>query len=496
MRIAIIGGGPGGLLFAALAARNVPGAHVDLFERNRPDEAFGFGVVFSDATQNGVDAADSALRETLDASGVRWDAIRVTAKGETMTFGGNGMGAVLRKDLLAALQRRATEAGAHLHFSTPRRVDELGDYDVIVAADGANSRTRAAIGDDTLGVTYETAAAKFIWFATDQPFEGLTFLHTHADGLPDAVPGVFAAHAYPIGGGLSTFIVETDEETWRAAGLDGFDPATPPGPSDEHSRHRLEQIFAPLIDGARLIGNNSRWGNFRTIRARSWHHGNVALLGDAVHTAHFSVGSGTKMSLEDAIALADALTAHPDDVDAAFREYESVRQPQVARIQGAARPSLSWWENFGTYFHAFEPWQFGFHFFSRALPAAKIARRDPDAVRRALDRWQSRHGAPPLESAVAGLLDRRVVGRDDLPPVVTVAAGDGIRPDDAVRSALAARSDATAVLVTGGSALDRQLTAEAARLRHGVAAIIDEPDCDEDRAMTLVLSGRADAVLR
>ncbi|WP_295822108.1 FAD-dependent monooxygenase [uncultured Microbacterium sp.] len=496
MRIAIIGGGPGGLLFAALAARNVPGAHVDLFERNRPDEAFGFGVVFSDATQNGVDAADSALRETLDASGVRWDIIRVTAKGETMTFGGNGMGAVLRKDLLAALQRRATEAGAHLHFSDPRRIDELGDYDVIVAADGANSQTRAAIGDDTLGVTYETAAAKFIWFATDQPFPGLTFLHTHVDGLPDAVPGVFAAHAYPIGGGLSTFIVETDEETWRAAGLDGFDPATPPGPSDEHSRHRLEQIFGPLIDGARLIGNNSRWGNFRTIRARSWHHGNVALLGDAVHTAHFSVGSGTKMSLEDAIALADALAAHPDDVDAAFREYESVRQPQVARIQGAARPSLSWWENFGTYFHAFEPWQFGFHFFSRALPATKIARRDPEAVRRALDRWQSRHGAPPLESAVAGLLERRVVGREDLPPVVTVAAGDGIRPDDAVRSALATRSDATAVLVTGGSALDRQLTAEAARLRHGVAAIIDEPGCDEDRAMTLVLSGRADAVLR
>ncbi|MDQ1113577.1 2-polyprenyl-6-methoxyphenol hydroxylase-like FAD-dependent oxidoreductase [Microbacterium testaceum] len=496
MRIAIIGGGPGGLLFAALAARNIPGAHVDLFERNRADEAFGFGVVFSNATQSGVDAADSALRETLDASGVRWDAIRVTAKGETMTFAGNGMGAVLRKDLLAALQQRAVAAGAHLHFSAPRCIDELGDYDVIVAADGANSQTRAAIGDDTLGVTYETAAAKFIWFATDAPFEGLTFLHTHAEGLPDDVAGVFAAHAYPIGGGLSTFIVETDEDTWRAAGLDAFAPTTPPGPSDEHSQHRLEQIFAPLIGGARLIGNNSRWGNFRTIRARSWHRGNVALLGDAVHTAHFSVGSGTKMSLEDAIALADALAAHPDDVEAAFLAYEGVRQPQVARIQGAARPSLSWWENFGTYFHAFEPWQFGFHFFSRALPAAKIARRDPDAVDRALRQWQNRHGAPPLESAVTGLLDRRVLDRDQLPPVVTVAAGDGIRPDDAVREALAGHADASAVLVTGGSALDRQLTAEAARLRHGVAAIIDEPECDEDRAMTLVLSGRADAVLR
>lgn len=496
MRIAIIGGGPGGLLFAALAARNIPGAHVDLFERNRADEAFGFGVVFSDATQNGVDAADSALRETLDASGVRWDAIRVSLKGENLSFRGNGMGAVLRKDLLAALQRRAIDAGAHLHFSTPRSAADCGDYDVVVAADGANSQTRAALGDDALGVTYEVAAAKFIWFATDAVFEGLTFLHTHAEGLPADVPGVFAAHAYPIGGGLSTFIVETDEDTWRAAGLDGFDPATPPGPSDEHSQHRLEQIFAPLIGGARLIGNNSRWGNFRTIRARSWHHGRIVFLGDAVHTAHFSVGSGTKMALEDAIALADALAAHPHDNETAFAAYEHVRQPQVARIQGAARPSLSWWENFGTYFHAFEPWQFGFHFFSRALPAAKIARRDPDAVRRAIERWQSRHGAPPLESGVNGLFERRVLDRDHLPPVIAVAVGDGIHPDDAVRDALRGHDDARAVLVTGGSALDRQLAAEAARLRHGVTAIIDEPECDEDRAMTLVLSGRADAVLR
>ncbi|MFZ8757515.1 FAD-dependent monooxygenase [Microbacterium sp. HMH0099] len=496
MRIAVIGGGPSGLLFAALAARTIPDSHVDLFERNRADEAFGFGVVFSDATQSGVDAADSALRETLDASGVRWDAIRVTVKGETLSFLGNGMGAVLRKDLLAALQQRAAAAGAHLHFSTARRADELTDYDVVVAADGANSLTRAAIGDDTLGVSYETAAAKFIWFATDAAFEGLTFLHTHVEHLPADVPGVFAAHAYPIGGGLSTFIVETDEQTWRATGLDGFDQALPPGPSDEHSREHLEQIFAPLIDGARLIGNNSRWGNFRTIRARSWHHGNIVLLGDAVHTAHFSVGSGTKMALEDAIAFADALAAHPGDVEAAFTAYEAVRQPLVARIQGAARPSLSWWENFGTYFHAFEPWQFGFHFFSRALPAAKIARRDPEAVRRALDRWESRHGAAPLESPISGLLDRRVLQRDELPPSVIVAAGTGLGPDDAVREALADNPDARVVLVTGGSPLDRQLAAEAARLRHGVASIIDEPACDEDRAMTLVLSGRADAVLR
>ncbi|MDQ1130380.1 lycopene cyclase family protein [Microbacterium sp. SORGH_AS_0888] len=190
MRIAVIGAGPAGLLFATIVARELPGSTVDLFERNGADEAFGFGVVFSDATQRGVDSADSALRTTLDTHGVRWDAIAVRLKGEEHAFAGNGMGAVLRKDLLAELQQGARDAGANLHFHHPIELADLGDYDIVVAADGANSRTRQAVGEDTLGVSFEYATAKFIWFATDHVFDGLTFLHQHVAGLGD-VPGVF-----------------------------------------------------------------------------------------------------------------------------------------------------------------------------------------------------------------------------------------------------------------------------------------------------------------
>ena len=504
MRIAVIGAGPAGLLFATLIARELPASTVDVYERNGADEAFGFGVVFSDATQRGVDAADSALRNTLDVHGVRWDQIQVRLKGEEHTFAGNGMGAVLRKDLLAELQRGARDAGAHLHFRHPVELADLSDYDIVVAADGANSRTRQAVGDETLGATFEYASAKFIWFATDHSFDGLTFLHQHVDGLGD-VPGVFAAHAYPIGKGLSTFIVETDTETWRAAGLDGFDPSTPPGPSDEHSRLRLQEIFAPLIDGANLIGNSSRWANFRTIRAERWHAGNVVFLGDAVHTAHFSVGSGTKMAVEDAIALAEAIAAHPEDPEAAFTAYEEVRQPAVARIQSAARPSLSWWENFGTYYHAFEPWQFAFHFFSRSLPAAKIARRDPAAAAEPQQEWQRRHGAPALESPLViesgegdrVELARRVVSRERLAGFPVIEAPE--RESDLesiVRGALDRPHPPRMLLVTGGTPLTRQLASESIRLRHHATAVIHEPDCDDDRALTLVLSGRADAVAR
>ncbi len=504
MRIAVIGAGPAGLLLATLVARDLPSATVDLFERNGADEAFGFGVVFSDATQRGVDAADSALRTTLDAHGVRWDAIEVRLKDEIHSFAGNGMGAVLRKDLLAQLQQAAADAGVNLHFRHPVDLADLRGYDIVAAADGANSRTRQAIGEDVLGTSFDYATAKFIWFATDHSFDGLTFLHQHVEGLGD-VPGVFAAHAYPIGKGLSTFIVETDEATWRAAGLDDFDLTTPPGPSDEHSRRRLEEIFAPLIDGAQLIGNNSRWGNFRTVRSERWHAGNVVFLGDAVHTAHFSVGSGTKMAIEDAIALAEAIVAHPDDTGAAFTAYESVRQPAVARIQNAARPSLSWWENFGSYYHAFEPWQFAFHFFSRSLPTAKIARRDPAAAEEPQQEWVRRHGAPALASPLvleSGTGDRlelaaRLIPRADLADVAVLEAPlDEEDLDAAIRSVFDSPDAPRAALVTGGTPLTRQLASEAIRLRHGASAVIHEPDCDDDRALTLVLSGRADAVAR
>jgi 2-polyprenyl-6-methoxyphenol hydroxylase-like FAD-dependent oxidoreductase len=414
------------------------------------------------------------------------------------------------------MQRRAIEAGVDVRFSTEVAPEELlaGGYDLVVAADGANSRLRERFAD-VFEPSVETATAKFVWLGTTYPFEGLTFVHERGPH------GVFAVHGYPIGTGVSTFIVETDEESWRAAGLDEFDVTRPPGPSDEKTRAYLEELFAGQIDGHPLLVNNSRWGNFRTRRAWRWRHRvgrtGIALLGDAAHTAHFSVGSGTKMAMEDAVALAAALDEHGDDVDAALAGYESARQPQVARIQDSARPSLSWWEHFGRSHDALPPWQFAYQFFTRSLTDAKLRRRDPAFVDTVHERWRAEHGAEPLASSltVAGArLPGRVVavetdavrlpdGRLPLrtgpsggPWALAVPAPDDEAGLPAALDAVAAGVAAGAALVAvrGGTPLTRRLLGEEARLGHGALTLTVEDVPDEDAATTAVLSGRADLV--
>ncbi len=385
MRIAVVGGGPGGLTFATLIRRADPSADVTVFERNRADDTFGFGVVFSDRTLAGIHEADPVLREALATHGRHWDEIEVRLKGERIRCGGNGMAAIVRRTLLTLLQDRAREVGAQLRFSTETTLDDVAGYDLVVAADGTGSTIREQCERDAgggLGVTIETATAKFIWFGTDYLFDGLTFVHERG---PD---GVFAVHGYPISDEVSTFIVETDEASWRRAGLDEFDLTQPPGVSDTVSKEYLEKLFADQIDGRQLLVNNSRWGNFRTRRSQHWHdlrRGRVGappvvFLGDAVHTAHFSVGSGTKMAMEDAIELARALAGKPADLPAALAAYEAAAQPSVRKIQDAARPSLAWWEHFGRYHDAFAPWQFAYHFLSRSITDARLARRDSGFV--------------------------------------------------------------------------------------------------------------------
>ncbi|MGY1742101.1 MULTISPECIES: FAD-dependent monooxygenase [unclassified Blastococcus] len=521
MRIAVLGGGPGGLFAAALARSSDPSREVTVFERNRAEDTFGFGVVFSDATLAGIHAADPVLRTALTEHGVHWDPIEVRLHGQRLSCGGNGMAAVERRTLLRLLQERAIGAGVDVRFSTEADPDALlaAGYDLVVAADGANSRLRGRF-PEVFGASVETATAKFVWLGTTYPFDGLTFVHERGPH------GVFAVHGYPIGTGVSTFIVETDEASWRAAGLDGFDVTQPPGPSDERTRDYLQDLFADAIDGAPLLVNNSRWANFRTLRTARWTHRvggtGIALLGDAAHTAHFSVGSGTKMAMEDAIALVAALDAHPggspDAVDAALADYAEARRPQVAKIQDSARPSLSWWEHFGRTHDAMPPWQFAYHFFTRSLPDAKLRRRDAgfvDGVHRA---WEAEHGAPPLESPieVAGRrLPGRVVGvrpgAVDLPGGAVPLrdgppAGPGpwglavAAPDDeaGMAGALAAVAEGAAagaalVAVSGGTPLTRRLLCEAARLEHRVPALLVE-DADPDVRLTAVLSGRADLV--
>ena len=538
MRIACLGAGPGGLLAALLAKRSDPGREVTVYERNRAGDTFGFGVVFSDATLDGINAADPVLRSALATHGAHWDPIEVRLHGQRWTMGGNGMAAVARQAMLALLQQRALEAGVEIRFSAPTRPEDLlgAGYDLVIAADGANSMMRDRFAD-VFRPSVTTATAKFIWFGTTYPFGGLTFVHERGPH------GVFAVHGYPIGNGVSTFIVETDEQSWRAAGLDAFDTSQPPGPSDEASRAYLEKLFAKQIDGCPLLVNNSRWGNFRTWRTGRWRHragpAAVALLGDAAHTAHFSVGSGTKMAMEDAIALVEALdSAAPGArpaagaVDEALARYEGARRPQVTRIQDAARPSLSWWEHFGRSYDALPPWQFAYHFFSRSLPESKLRRRDPGFVQAVHAAWRDACRAGPAGEAtepletpleiggmrqpgrlvpvVSAVDETNGAGRvnavggigtvrspaaqlaDGPLPLLTTPPDPGAAPDgrwglwitapdtedgldragEAVGRGLAA--GACLVAVGGGTPLTRRLVSEAARLERGAVTMLVE----------------------
>ncbi|WP_285251162.1 FAD-dependent monooxygenase [Pseudarthrobacter sp. fls2-241-R2A-168] len=513
LRVACIGGGPGGLFFSTLFKQTVPDAEVVLFERNQATDAFGFGVVFSDATLNRINDADPVVRDGLRDHGTHWDDIEVWLKGEKKSFTGNGMAAIYRKTLLQLMQERAAEAGVEMRFGQyVPDLSQLDGFNLIVGADGANSSTREQLGE-SLGHMAETATAKFIWFGTTHLFKGMTFLHRKSEF------GNFAVHGYPISENLSTFIVETDEATWRKAGLDEFDVSQPPGPSDLKTQRFLEKLFAEDIAGQPLVANSSRWANFRTRRTRSWHKGNVVLLGDAVHTAHFSVGSGTKMAMEDAITLVREVAAHQDDLETAFTNYEAERQPQVAKIQNQARGGLSWWEHFGRYYDSFEPTQFTFHFFSRSIDIDKIRLRDPELVKSAERGWLTRHGKAPLETPLTSGPARfngrllslthesgKVELKDGGASLALVTdpaqadAGNGLlltAPDheEGLKDAFEQiPAEAAAVVIQGGNPFTRILLSEEVRLGRGLTSVIVD-DRGPASNLTLVLSGRADAVV-
>ncbi|MDQ3763881.1 MAG: FAD-dependent monooxygenase [Actinomycetota bacterium] len=512
MRIACVGGGPGGLFFASLLRRNRPDAEVVVFERNRPNDTFGFGVVFSDATLGTIDAADPILGSALSELSKHWDKIEVRVHGVRERVGGMGMSAVVRRTLLGLLHDRAESAGVDLRFEHEVcDVGELADFDLVVVCDGANSRFRQRFVAD-YGPSVETSSAKFIWFGTTYPFEGLSFVHC------ESRHGAFAAHAYPISDSMSTFIVETDARTWANAELDVFCTDMPAGPSDEKSKSYLDNLFGPEIDGHPLIGNNSRWGSFSTIRMRSWRRGNWVLLGDAAHTAHFSVGSGTKMAMEDAVGLVRALAESSYDMPAALELYEQRRRSSVEKIQDLAQPSLSWWERFRIYTRAFEPIQFGFHFLTRSVTRDKLRSRDHAYVERVDKWWHEHHDAEPLAAqwrARDFRLPARRVSVDSSGALTAHGAWlpmspfDGRRPGSGVwieapptetglhRASTQIRQavgEAVPLIgVCGGTALTRVLVAEEARLVHSVPVVIAGA-YDDDAATTLILSGRADLV--
>ncbi len=377
MKILCVGGGPAGLYFGLLMKQQDPSHEITIFERNRPDDTFGFGVVFSERTLSYLQNGDEGVYQEVSRRCQTWDPIEVHFKGQTLCCGGNGFSAISRRRLLTILQSRALAVGVNIRFST--EFDDLSllkHYDLVVAADGVNSLIRRTFAQQ-FRPTIQVGAAKYVWFGTTKLFQALTFLFEENEH------GIFGVHAYPYDEQTSTFIVETDEEVWHRAGLDRIVEKTlAPGKSDLVSMAYCQQLFAQYLDGHELLANNSRWHNFRRVRNEIWHHEHIVLLGDAAHTAHFSVGSGTRMAMEDALALSQALSER-HDLAAAFEAYEWVRRPEVERIQRASLPSQAWWEDFRRYKH-FAPEQFVFNFLTRnpRITSDKLEQRDPRFVTR------------------------------------------------------------------------------------------------------------------
>ena len=432
MRIAVVGGGPGGLYFSALAqqlAQRTGQSHeVTVWERNAPDDTFGFGVVFSDETLGGIEHADHVVFSRMQQEFAVWDDIDVHFNGEVVTSGGHGFAAMSRRRLLEILQDRCRELGVTMHFRTDAPdVEELArTHDLVVACDGLGSGIRARYAE-TFRPTLEARDCKYIWLGTDKVFDAFKFY------VAQTPHGVMQIHGYPYDARGSTFIVEMTSAVWEKAGFGDYDDRTwSPGESDQKSIDRIRELFADVLEGHEVMANNSRWISFTTVRNESWVHDNTVILGDAAHSAHFSIGSGTKLAMEDALALAACL--HEEDtIPAALETYETERKAVVLSTQRAAQASLEWFENLGQYVHQ-DPIQFGFNIMtrSRRVTYDNLRLRDPEFVARC-DEWYADHvGAtdvrPPMFQPVRiGSLE--LANRVVVSPMDMYVADDGLTSD-------------------------------------------------------------------
>ena len=429
MKIACVGAGPAGLYFAITMKLRDPAHEIDVFERNPPGVTFGWGVVFSDLTVDNITRNDPVSAKILTDEFAHWDDIDVHFKGETVTSGGHGFIGIGRKRLLEILQDRARGLGARLHFEAEcdPADPKWRQYDLVIASDGINSRFRDA-EPEAFGVDVDERRNKFVWLGTGKVFDAFTF------AFEESEHGWIWAHAYRFAEDCSTFIVECSEATWKSFGFDRMDQS--------EAITVCEKLFVKYLGGHRLISNaahlrgSAAWLNFRRIKCERWSSGNVILLGDAAHTAHFSIGSGTKLALEDAIKLADVLNRPGVSLQAALDEYQSERSLEVLKLQNSARNSTEWFETLERYTH-FEPLQFAYSLLTRSqrISHENLRLRDREWLE-TVERWfwkrategRSNKTAPPM-FAPFKLREMQVENRITVSPMAMYSAADGV-PND------------------------------------------------------------------
>ncbi|MGH2752777.1 MAG: FAD-dependent monooxygenase [Actinomycetota bacterium] len=482
MRIATVGGGPGGLYASMLLKRSHPELEVTVFEKNPRGATYGWGVVFSDRTLTSFREADYKSYVDITDHFVIWDAIDVRYKGSLVRAGGQVFSGIARRRLLDILTNRCLAVGVDVRFETEVHPGDVDDFDLVVAADGIHSALRASRAN-AFGPRIRDGRARYIWFGTTLPLDSFTFIfRTNDDGL-------FQVHSYPFDGTTSTFIVECDEATWRRAGLDTA--------TEAESIAYCEKLFESDLRGNALMSNQSKWISFPTLKTRSWIDAGstgapVALLGDSAHTAHFSIGSGTKLAMEDAIALAnafeerDATSGHADSLGSALADYQMERKPVVERFQEAAQQSQSYFESTARY-QELEPQQFVFHLLTRSgrIDYANLRLRDPHLVE-GVDRWFAAGSggnaqavvAPPPALVAFDLDGVELANRVVLSPVAEGSSSDGvIAGPDGERLSAVLRASAGLVLT------DEVAVSPHARITTGDAGLWNDAQVQAWRTM-------------